>query len=115
MGLQLTRTATVSETTFDVDSLSDEECFRQFRFLKKGLNIISSIIRWSGVTKRNRYKCSPLTAACILLRRLTYPSKWKYLEEQHSMQLSALDEVFHECLSHLVETHGHWRLHFESN
>ena len=72
MGLLMLRSVNITHTTFNIDALGDEECYRQFRFQDKDLLNIASIIGWSGSTERNRYKCEPLTAACILLRRLAY-------------------------------------------
>ena len=56
MGLKLTRSFLVTETTFDIETLSNEERYLQFRFLKTELPTISRIIEWGGVTERNGIK-----------------------------------------------------------
>ena len=46
------RSISISQTTFKIDALSDEECYRQFRFQKKDLPNIAPIIGWSASTGR---------------------------------------------------------------
>ena len=72
MGLQMLRNVNASYATFNIDASRDEECYRQFQFLKKYLPNIGSIIVWSGCTERNRYNCEQLTAAIVLFGRFAY-------------------------------------------
>ena len=95
MGVQMLRSVNISHTKFNIDALSDEECYRQFRFQKKDLPNFASIIGWSSNTETNRCKCEQLTAASILRKRLAYPCRWKDLELQFGMHESGLSEVFH--------------------
>eukprot|EP00171_Calliarthron_tuberculosum_P021462 IDg21462t1 len=53
------------------------------------------LVNWSsGVTTRNGYVCEPMTATCILLRRLCYPSRWSDVEELFRMHASALNSIY---------------------
>eukprot|EP00171_Calliarthron_tuberculosum_P001560 IDg1560t1 len=98
LGLIMTRTMLVVTSTFNLNAFSDEVCLREFRFRKQEVPIINNIVNWTtGVTKRNRYVCEQVTATCILLRRLAYPSRWTDLEPMFGMHSSALSEVFYEC------------------
>ena len=66
----MVRTSTVMKTVFDFENISEEECYRQYRFKKADIKTTEELLGWEGVTKRNGYRCDSLTATCILLRRL---------------------------------------------
>ena len=50
----------------------------------------------SGRTVRNTYACEPLTATCIVLRRLASPCRYRDIEQVFGMHTSKLSEVFWE-------------------
>ena len=67
----------ISDTNFCIDALSEEECCRQYRFMKSDVLKLNNIFCWTGSTQRNKYKCSPFTVTYIVLCRLAYPCIWK--------------------------------------
>jgi nuclease HARBI1 len=65
------------------------------------------VIGWvSGRTRRNRYRCEPLVAICILLRRLASPCRWADLEVVFGKHASALSENYWEVSETLIERRG---------
>ena len=107
IGLQTTRSVEISTNPFNINSLSDAECYRQFRFNTIDFEKVCTLFTWNGKTSRNGYKCTTTTAACIVLRRLSYPCRWRDLEITFGMHESALSEVFHECLHTFVNNYQH--------
>jgi len=101
-----TRSMRISSHVFNVNGYSTEQCLRDFRFRPQELPKITDIINWSGTTTRNRYVVSPMTATCILLRRLAYPTRWQDLEPVFGLYASQLSEVFYECAEKLYKGHG---------
>lgn len=98
----------ISSTTFNINVFSEEECLRNFRFLHRDLGRVALLTNWTtGSTERNRYKCDPFTATCIMLKRLSFPSRWKDLEHIFGMRASALCEVFWEVVESFVEARKH--------
>jgi len=61
------RSISISMYTFNLNSYSNEECLRDFRFLPTELPRIMSLVGFGGVTSRNGYVVNPMTATCILL------------------------------------------------
>ncbi len=74
-----------TDTYFSIGALSGEECYRQYHFMKSDILRLANIVVWNGSTERNTYKFLTIAATCIILRRLSYPSRWQDLEEQLGM------------------------------
>lgn len=101
------RSMNISGMRFNINMYSDEKCLRDFRFRRYELPIIMDQVGWtSGKTKRNGYVCDPLTATCVLLRRLATPCRLKDLEEEFGLRFSALSEIFWEVCESLHEGKG---------
>lgn len=100
----LRRKRDVKTTYFNVNVFSIEESLRLFRFRPSELGRVSNVIDFSGPTERRRYRCTPLTATCIILRRLAYPSRWVDLELFFGLSSQVLSEVFWEALEHFDGT-----------
>ena len=110
--LNIARSNRISLTdfTFNFNSLSNFECFVNFRFCKDDIIKFSRAMGWpSNVTKtsRNGYRLNPILATCIVLRRFAGPCRWVDLEEVFGKHSSQLSEIFWECLEKFVETRGH--------
>ena len=68
----------LSEFSFNFNSLTGACCLSLFRFTKHYLFMMMTAVGWDRViTKRNRYACSPLLVTCLILRRLTTPCIWR--------------------------------------
>ena len=66
------RASHVHLTMFNLNSYSEEQALHDFRFRKQDIGRICGVMGWTtGRTKRNRYGCDPITACCVVLRRLS--------------------------------------------
>ena len=98
----------ISSNYFNLNMYSDEWSLRDFRFQVKHIARISACMGWiSGKTERNCYKCDPITACCIVLRKLASPCRWKGVEYLFGMHAPALGEVFREVVETFVEWKGY--------
>lgn len=106
--------ATIYAKHFEIFEIDDLECLRRFRFGKIELFSILEAMGWNGVTmttERGEYKASGLEAFCLLLRRLSSPCTWRYLETEFYRSSTALCEIFyftmelfHAQFNHLVSS-----------
>lgn len=102
----------ISTTTFDdvFRNMGDDQCLQHFRFLRADVLRVAAIICERGgrfTTKRNTYACTPILAACVVLKRMSTPNLWSDLEElfrKHSPQLS---EIFWQTLDGFVDRNEH--------
>ena len=102
------RSISISINTFNINIYSDEWAVRDFRFQVKDISKISGAMGWfAGKTQRNGFKCPPLTACCIVLRKLSSPCRWKDVEYLFGMHSSALSEIFWEVIESFVQVQGH--------
>lgn len=102
------RSLHIKTTYFNLNIFSTEEALRNFRFRPKDIPVIADAMDWTtGKTKRNRYKCDPVTACFIVLRKLASACRWTDLEYTFGMRSSALSEVFWEVIESFVESKGH--------
>lgn len=92
------RQRAVRQIHFNLNIFSTELSLRLFRFRPSELGRVSTIVSFSGVTKRRRYRCDPITATCIMLRRLAFPCRWIDLEYTFGMSVQMMSEVFLETL-----------------
>jgi len=93
------RTRTTKGITFNVNIYNEASCLRDFRFRSSEIPVICSLFNWDhGKTARSRYRCDPITASCIVLRRLASPCRWADLEYVFGMHSSHLSEIFWEVL-----------------
>ena len=70
--------------SFNFNCLTDRDYLHNFRFQKRQISQLVSVMSWSETqtrTSRNEYRASPILATCIMLRRLATPSRWGDLEE----------------------------------
>ena len=99
---------------FNLNAYSEEQALQEFRFRKRDVGHVCNAIGWTGGrTNRSRYSCHSITACCILLRRLSSPSKWYDVELVFGIRYSHLSEIFWEVLEHFVECKGHLVTNFQ--
>lgn len=49
-------------------------------FRSSELGKVSTVVSFSGGTKRRRRRCDPIMESCIMLRKLAFPCRWIDLE-----------------------------------
>eukprot|EP00171_Calliarthron_tuberculosum_P019568 IDg19568t1 len=101
------RTQHICSATFNLNRFSEQQCLIDFRFKRSEIPRIAALCGWTGRTERNGYICDPVTATCVMLRRLAYPCRWRDLEKDFGMHSSKLSEVFWEVSESLHATRGH--------
>lgn len=63
------------------------------------------LIGWqTGQTTRSQHLCEPITAACIVARKLCYPTRWRNVVEMLGMHSSKFSETFWKAVESLVQT-----------
>lgn len=93
--IHMNQTQMIPTCYFSLNRYSDEQCLIDFSFLRKEIPIISNLFGWNrSTTSRNGYRCDYITDACIVLRRLSAPARWRNLEENGFLHQSQLCEVF---------------------
>lgn len=92
---------------FNLNIYSNESCMGNFRFRIQDIGKVSSTMNWNkSKSERNGYRCDPITASCIVFRRLAAPCRWKDIEFEFGMRTSALSEIFWEAVEGFVESKG---------
>lgn len=101
------RSMEISMARFNLNIYSEEDCFRLFRFRRKDIGRIVELCAWdAGRTKIHGYVVDPVTAVCVVLRKLSFPTRWKDVEKMFGMHSSATSEVMYEVVECLVELRG---------
>ena len=97
----------VSAASFNQNRFSEQESLQLFRFRSREIPIVASLMEWtSSKTKRSRYRCDPITACCVVLRKLSTPCRWFDVDILFGMRSSALSEVFWEVLEAFTSSKG---------
>ena len=101
--LMLERRIAVAQHSFSdcFNNMSDGECLRNFRFQKCDIWRMVNVVGWPSSethTERNRYSTNPLLSTCIVLNRLSNPSRWYDVEPFFGKHSSHLSEIFWETL-----------------
>lgn len=112
--LIMRRKKCVNLITFNVNHFTELDCLKLFRFKKREISRVSECTNFHGRTARRGYVCDTLTAACIMLRTLSYPSRWYDLEKLLGIQSSMLSEIFWEVTLEFFKNNRHLVTPFRS-
>lgn len=99
--LSHTRSISTSNYAFNFNALTNSDCVFNFRFEKQDIGTVVRALAWpegQTHTNRNRYSVSPVLAACIFMRRMASPCRWRDLELQFGKHSSQLSEIFWEAV-----------------
>lgn len=96
------RSNLIQFVAFNLTDISDKQCLEEYCFLKKNVVMLTSLIRWNGLTNRNEYKCNPITATWFILQKLGSFVRWSDLEEKYGKFKSQMSEVFWEQIELLM-------------
>ena len=89
---------TVQSVRLNLNSFSEYQLMKDFRFLLPGVRKISDKLRWPGVTTRNSYVCDQLIACALFLYKRATTSRWYVIELKFGM-----------CTSRCPKYSGNWR------
>jgi hypothetical protein len=91
----------------DVAELDDDTCIERFRFTLDEIRYIIQCMQLpSSILCPNRIRCDMLTAMCILLRRLSFPSRLKDLKNEFGIPKSTLSTVLSSIVSLLIQRYN---------
>ena len=79
---------------FNLDSLSDDECKSEFRFLKHDIyNLLDVLDLPDKITYPNRFYVYSDEALCLLLRRFAFPCRYEDLVPRFGRPVPQLNQV----------------------
>ena len=91
-----------------LDDLDEETCVSRFRFSKSQLKHLCVVLRFPNkLTGRNRVAWTGLEGMLVMLRRLSYPNKFREMTEEFGRSKAALSLIFNETLLWSTTTWGH--------
>ena len=100
------RSRRIGIVTFNVNIFRDDQALGELRFRRSEIGKVRDILAWSEVTTRSRYRWDSITATCIILKRLLFPTRWCDLETMFGMRSSAMSERFGEVVEEFIDTKG---------
>ena len=93
---------------FSLDDINDAECLAEFRFRKHDLPLLAEVLQiLDSFTCYQRTESSGIKALCILLRRLSYPSRFSDIIPLSRRSVPVLSMVSNRVLDFIYDTHGH--------
>lgn len=97
------RTRHISTTVFNINVFTEEESLCYFRFSMKHTNTSAKLVKWDAdKTQRNLYCCEPLSAPCIMMRKLAFLTHCVVMEFMLGMHGSAMCKVYRENVESMV-------------
>ena len=92
---------------FELDSLSDDECKSEFRFLKHDIYALLDVLNLPDkITCQNRFFVYSDEALCLLLRRFAYPCRYEDLVPRFGRPVPQLSMVVSETMDLLYARFG---------
>ena len=89
----LQRTRHIRSITFNLNALSEHQQLKNFRFLTPHIQTLTTMLSWSGETKRSSHSFSAIIATCIFLFRLATKARWYEAEMKFGLQTPVLSEI----------------------
>jgi hypothetical protein len=89
--------------TFNLDDYDDIYCKEHMRFTKTEIRQFLPYLRLDQVAFRNRCIATPEVAICLVLWRLSYPSRYKDTQDLFGHSKAWQSTVFNDTIIHLVE------------
>jgi nuclease HARBI1 len=92
--------------SFNLNALSDLECLQRYRFKRKDVGFLATLIDWKkGIDSdgkmrnlKKRYRIDPVEATAIMLRRLSTANRLVDLQLEFGKHRSDLSEIFYHAL-----------------
>ncbi|KAK2569660.1 hypothetical protein P5673_005492 [Acropora cervicornis] len=92
----------------DLDSLTDDECKSEFRFLKHDIYGLLEVLDLPHkITCPNRFSVYSDEALCLLLRRFAYPCRYEDLVSRFGRPVPQLSMVVNEMMDFPYTRYGH--------
>ena len=93
---------------FDLDTLSDDECKSEFRFLKNDIYHLAEILQIPNQVRcYNRIVADGIEALCIFLKRFAYPCRYADMLPRFARPVPQLCMISNEIMNFIYETQHH--------
>ena len=93
---------------FDLDTLSNDECRSEFRFLKNDIYHLAEILQIRNQVKcYNRIVADGIEALCIFLKRFAYPCRYADMLPRFARPVPQLCMISNEIMNFIYETQHH--------
>ncbi|KAK3714768.1 hypothetical protein QZH41_007490 [Actinostola sp. cb2023] len=93
---------------FDLDSMADDECMSEFRFLKNDIYRLLEVLDLpSKVRCPNRFFVNDVEALCILLKRFAYPCRYVDLSRRFGRLVPQISMVVNETMEIIYDQYNH--------
>ena len=116
VALLLERSRRIRGITFNLNAFSSEQALSLFRFRPKHIGRLATLLQVDTSFPVSRHSVDRVECLCIVLRRLSSPSRWSDLEELFGRSGSALSQIFYATIELLVVKWGsllsEWRVEF---
>jgi hypothetical protein len=93
------------ELRLNLNSMTDHECKRYFRFSRHQIQMLVSKLGFPDVIiiPNHRDCVMAIEAFCLLLRRLSYPNRWFDLKDNFGRHPSSMSRIFHYVMHFLLQ------------
>ena len=92
------------EQTFDLDKVSAEDCWKDYRFTRNQLEILCEALRFPVFSITNeRYKIPAMEGLCLLLRRLAYINRLSDIVHHFGKDETTLSTCFNHVLDFVYD------------
>ena len=89
---------------FDLDRLSDEECWSSFRFYKRDIYDLKGLLHIPDqITTYNRCKVDGLEALCICFDRFAYPCRYSSMIPRYGRPVTQLSMISNQVMMYIYE------------
>ena len=93
---------------FDLDTLSDDECRSEFRFLKNDIYHLAEILQIPNQVRcYKRIVADGIEALCIFLKRFAYPCRYADMLPRFAIPVQQLCMILNEIMNFIHETQHH--------
>lgn len=88
-----------------IDSFSDDECWKHFRFKKADVRRLFELMDFPEVIESHTTRSTGEAAFCLMLWRLHYPSTWSLLQSTFGREYSQLSRIFNAAIDFVDGRH----------
>ncbi|ETI30432.1 hypothetical protein F443_22444 [Phytophthora nicotianae P1569] len=95
--------SSIPDVRFDINQMSERNCIDRFRFGKTHLAILLWKLQLPAFfSTEEGYRTSGIEGLCIVLERLSYPSRWRELKDRYGRHESNLSSIFYYVCEHIA-------------
>ena len=102
-----------SYAPFDLEELDESESFIEFRFWKRDTRILKEVLLIPDtITRSQRPVCNGLEGLCMLLKRLSYPSRYGDMVHRFAKPVPVLIMITNQMIDLVYNVHRNRLLHW---